>query len=586
MSQNDFDNVRITDINGLVKLYTNGDLSIGLKGSTSTTQHQMLIQATDNTNGALYLTSGVGGITLDSTVGSGSSLSQPGPIFLISKAASSWNVNSGNLSLLTTSSGNILVDSAGNSSFDSVGTTSIASNGSSSWTNTGGDLTLSTVGGTNISLSSTGDVNINGLTGVNIGTNTTNTDVNIGHAGCVNTVNGTSTFNGSVTMNGNLTVEGTFTTINTETIDIGINYININSDINNTILDAGLIINQTPSFTGISPGITSLTTAATNNKFVLSATDTITAANSVVEVLSPLMVGQTRTILSIASSVATLTSAWTPVALTGTSFVVSGSSGSMILTGTGTNFTSELAGACISLTISAVTQLYVVHSVTSTTLLSLNNANLTTGTSSTASIIQPGNVDYISFNGGTQAFFYDASNSEFAFASTASNPGSGNINILAYSNIHANNAIFNSITIEGTNPELYTGSSWSGGVFTPGTLSGGCLTLEGGFGVGNNIICSANAEGSINGPLVDLYQTGTGGVGTFPVLSLTQADNVQPFLTLTAASVASGTGPNTLITKATQTITQAGFLRVVVNDKAASPNLTAASYYIPLLTLT
>jgi hypothetical protein len=584
MSQNDFDNIRITDISGLIKLYINGDLNIGLKGNTATTQHQMLISATNNTSGAVYLTSGSAGIVLDSTVGSGLSQSQNGAITLISKAASSWVTYSSNLSLSTSTSGNILLNSAGGITLDSASTTTIGSNGSSSWTNTGGDLSLSTVGSGNMVLTSVDNVNVDAVSSVSIGTGNT-PNINIGNQFGINTIDGSSTFNGSVVMNGNLSVEGTFTTINTETIDIGTNYVNINSDINNTILDAGLIINQTPSFTGISPGITSLTTVATNNKFALSATDTITVSNSIVEVLSPLMIGQTRSILSIASNIATLTSSWTPVSLTGTSFVVSGTSGNMLLTGTGTNFTQEMAGCCIQLTIASVTQLYVVHTVTSSTVLTLNNANLTIGTSSIGSIIQPGSVDYISFNGGTQAFFYDASNSEFAFASTTSNPGSGNITIAAYSNIHANNAIFNGITIGGINPELYTGSSWSGGTFTPGVLSGGSLTLNGGLGVGNNIICSANGEGAINGPLVDLYQTGVGIAGTYPVVGLTQADSAQPFFTFSAASVISGIGPNTLITKAAQTISQAGFLRVVINDKASSPNLTAASYYIPLLTL-
>lgn len=342
------------------------------------TSHQLQLIA-NNSSGSIFLSSGTGGISLDSTSGSGSSGSQNGPILLVSKAASSWINSQSNLSFETLSSGDINI-----SSVDSV---NITANSNSSWTNTTSKITLKTLTSGDIDLTSAGAFNFNssGNSIITVSSGNLTLDANESLELVSTTVN-IGTEGGVINVLGNLHVSGTTTTVNSTNLNIGENAIILNSSPSGSNIDSSILMKRsgvdittydsfpTSSYTtGSSVGVSGI---ASYNSLKLNSSDTTTAINSWIKITSGLFSDQIGQVVSIDASDATIKTNSSSIQLTGSSFFVS-SSGT-VLTGVGSLFTSELQIGQEILVTNDITETYYVSDISSDTIAILtgNTSNI------------------------------------------------------------------------------------------------------------------------------------------------------------------------------------------------------------------
>ena len=142
------DKIKLTG-NGVLMFNDDDNLSL-----YSNNTNQLTVAAT-NAAGRILVTSGTGGLALDSTYGSSTTGTVLGGINLTSAAASSWVNSSSNLTLETRTSGNIAWSSAGG--------VNVTSNTASIWNQASSSLTLQTTGlaaDSPMNLTSSGIINL------------------------------------------------------------------------------------------------------------------------------------------------------------------------------------------------------------------------------------------------------------------------------------------------------------------------------------------------------------------------------------------------------------------------------------------
>ena len=602
--QNNLNNVYIKNA-----LLFQSNLNLQIK---SIVTDQLLIRA-NYADGGLAFDAGTGGITLDATMGTGSSGSTAGPISLISKAASSWAVSGAALTLsaantietsasgsisktaasgmtLTATAGTLALAATAGATTETSGTT-ITKTGATGMTltATAGALALAATAanttetsGTTIVKNAGTSMSLDAVTTVSIGTSTA-TNVTIGNSSNPVTINGNTT-----TVNGNLVVNGTTTNILSTTLLEADNLLVLNSSTGGNPVgagnDGGLLIdrsaadiqanttNDTPVSSGTSVGVTSGLAAPTS--ITLGANTNYNG--SYVALTSGLLSGQIRKLSAMtgSSGVATLNSAWTPAALTGTSFSVSGT----VLTGVGTAFNTQLtAGSNI-----AINGVNFVVSATPTLATTAAVVSLSNTSASTATLIAPGGgTTYNIYSVALVGVFWQESTKQFVFASTSADPGQGVVTIGEYLNAKMNSLTANSISISGT-----AAANWNGTTLT------GSLVLPGGLGVSKNVIVRTDGA-AVSAPPMSLTQTTTGQ----PVLTMVQNDPVQPVLSITGTSNGTGvafgtTAAATLVSTSggnnTNLILELqGLVQVSITDTNVTANgLPSQAYYVPLYILT
>lgn len=162
-------------------------------------------------SGGINIIGGTGGITIDATMGDGSSGDVAGTVGVVSKGSSSWTNTSGNLSLSTVTSGTLSISSAAAATIASTTTMGITSTGSSSWTNTSGNLSISTATSGTLTLNSAAAMSIaSSATSLSIG----QSGVNAAFSGGIE-VDEASTFSSTLGVTGTLTA-GSFSLSGTD----------------------------------------------------------------------------------------------------------------------------------------------------------------------------------------------------------------------------------------------------------------------------------------------------------------------------------------------------------------------------------
>jgi hypothetical protein len=596
-------------IKNTLKFLGNGtDLNLQIKSGTT---DQLVIRA-NYADGALAFDAGTGGIVLDATMGTGATGSTAGPISLISKAASSWAVSNAALTLsaantietsasgsiaktaasgmtLTATAGTLALAATAGATTETSGTTITKTGGTGmSLTSTAGTLALAATAGattetsgTTITKTAGTSMSLDAATSASFGGSTA-TSVIIGNSSNPVNINGNTT-----TINGNLVVNGTTTSILSTTLLEADNLLVLNSSTGGVPVgagnDGGLLIdrsaadiqanttNDTPVSSGTTVGVT--TGLANTTSITLGANTNYNG--SYVALTSGLLTGQIRKLSAMtgSSGVATINSAWTPAALTGSTWAVSGTG----LTAVGSSFTTQLSAGS-NIAINGVN--FVIVSVTNNTtavVVSLSNTS-----AATATLITPGGgTTYNIYSVALVGVFWQESTKQFVFASTTADPGQGVVTIGEYLNVKMNSITTNSITISGT-----AAANWNGTTLT------GSVVLPGGLGVSKNVIVRTDGA-AVAQPPMSLTQTTTGQ----PVLTMIQNDPVQPVLSITGTSngtnslfgttsaatlVSTSNGNNTNLILELQ-----GLVQVSVTDTNVTTNgLASQSYYVPLYILT
>ena len=584
------------------------DLSLQIKAGTT---NQLVVQA-NHTDGALAFCSGDGGITLDASVGTGTLGSattfgpQIGAITLKSQADSSWAVQGANLALSatgtteSTTTGDITKSSG-------AGMTLTAGAGIFTIESPGNDLDLTT--GANLNATATTDMILGttyGLFSVSAHTTmdldslgdasfgaTNATGVTIGNGNAPTTINGNTT-----TISGNLVVNGSTTTINSTTMIETDNLLVLNSNSSGIPAGSGndggflvdrsaadMLAHDTPVVAaGVTTGVTTGTASGTT---VNLAAGTDNYNGSYIKIASGLFANQARQISGMdGTTPAATVTAWTPVALVGTNFAVSGSGTALTITG----FGSEQLSVGSNIEISGNN--YIVTSVTGAGVYVLNGGT-DVPTAGAANLIAPGaGVTYNIYDQTFVGMFWQESSQKFVYAATKSDLGQGPVAVDRYLNVKMNNLEANTISSSSFSVSGTDAAVWSGSALTA------ALLLTGGLGVEKNVVVRTDATSVAQFPM-SLAQTNasTGlnavsGVGA--VLALTQADPTQAVLSVTGASAGDSVNTDgTLINTAAgenaslTTILQ-GFMRVNVHDTGSSNPLNGGapiSYYSPLYSI-
>lgn len=507
--------------------------------------------------GSLSLSSGLGGISLDATVGTTGTGSQNGPISLISKGASSWTNNSSTLEIKST-----------------------GVNGKLNLSTEIDDLTLSAGG--DMAIDSIGLLNIgtNGASGIMLGSATNHT-----------------------TVAGNLLVNGTVKTVSRTNVDIGENLLTLNSASGGsaTGIDSGLLIQPAPAditATGVPLGGPFVSTAsgAAANQLGLQLEDSVTVVNTIVGISSGLFNGQALRVKSVASDVATFDDNWTPMSLSGTINNVAFSFTTSLVTILGSDFVSgELKEGCVISVVFDNGQPPVIFTVsgvlTQESSMSLTfpvtTTQATNVSSETAvlSVLNPGfGASYSSYANYFNGMFWHAADQKFYFASTMSDPGYGSVTPAGLLDIAAKNAQFTLLSFTGTSKAEYIDNA----------ITGASISMTGGFGTVSNILAHTNGSSDgINAPVVDLTQSATDPADS--VVALTQNYTEGAFMTFNGSSntvsnlgtveyniVSTQGGVNTNITNANAQ----AFIKVRINDSGTGAgSLTDGLYYIPIYSL-
>ena len=635
--------------------------------------HQLKIIA-NNDAGSLLLSGGTGGITLDSTKGSGNSGSQLGALSLISKSSSSWLNSSSNLSLQTLNSGNI--------NLTSINAINIVSNTESSWTSNNSNLLLQTLISGNVNITSIDAFNFSAVKDSSISVSAgelilnSNIDIEI----LAPTVNIGSS-NGIVNILGNLHVVGSSTILSSTNLNVGTNSIIVNALPSGSNVDSSILVKRSGSdiTTYDSAPIASYTTGASSgntgigshNTLTLNSSDTFSGVNSWIKLTSGPLINQIAQILTKTDNIVTINTLSSPISLTGSAFnvtsdgtvltgtetlfttqlmvgqtitisnsiaqtyiisniisdtsvtlsnnsniisgvsaqliidgwdpsilltsgtyIVSGTSGYMIITGSN-SFTSNLtAGASIQVTIGGSLEIYYVTGITSGTIATLSNHNLTIGTSTTTAVIcSPGStIGYSVYNDIYAGIVFKATTKQFVFESTL-NTSNTIITPISLLDIKAAIGTFNSIVIANTGISTSTGA-WSSGNYSVGTLSGSMLSLSGGLSSTSNMIIESS---TINSSLVDVRQCNS---NANPVISLLQSHSSAPILSISSKSTPIGSGLFSTYNDITKTLVSSigngninaaeimGYFMINVTDNSNGTNPIASGiYHVPFYSL-
>ena len=341
-SQNVFNNVALPT-NGKLLMGTTKDCGV-FSPSSGLLKMQSL-----NATGSAQIYAGSGGITIDSTVGDTSGVVN-GAVNIYSGAHSAWSATASNISIGTTGTGDLIF-------------------------NTG----------------SAGDISI----GQNTGTLT------IGNSSSTTTVSGTASLTGNVSVGGNfltsgnmrvagdLTVDGTMYIADQSQINVEDKFLLLNTSYGNNNPNAGTLIQQSgadvvANNTFVDTGTTqnyggTLYTSTVANTIVpaISSSTYVTEGNWIKMTSGPFL-NQFGQIVSVAANGTATIATSNNSALSGTTFEISGSAGSMLLVGTGSLFTSELLpGSRVRFSSpTGSNEYYVVNTVTSNTEATLTDSNL------------------------------------------------------------------------------------------------------------------------------------------------------------------------------------------------------------------
>lgn len=558
-------------------------------------ENQLTLKSTTDL-GKLAFTAGTGGIVIDSSAGSGTSGTVNGPISLISKADSNWQVTSANLNLETAGSGNVLITAAesmnltgsANSTYqvnsanlnlktDTTGNVAItaadaltlsSSNGAINLNATGAanvvanenDLSLSTVTSGNVIITSAGSISetagtshtMDAATIVSIGT-TAATDVFIGRDGQ------------NTTINGNLIVSGTTTTVSGNSTIFTDNLIVLNSGPSGEPLgatyDGGLLVDRSAAdvTSDVPSHATGTSTGSTTTTVKLE--DSTDYTNHYIKLTDGLMNGQFKLITSMTGDEATV-SEWQSTPLTGSNFTV-GSSGTTLV-GIETQFETELR---VGATISINDQNYVVLSIADDVNATLDGVNSTDGNAPSSAMLSPGNVTYSIYKRSLVGMFYQEATDKFVFASTLSDPGQATVTIGDFLDVK-----MNAITTTET-----ANAAWSGSSFTSGAM-----LMDGGLGTTKNIMIQGDGS-SVGDSLMTIAQTNANGAQ--PTLYMSQADNTQGIISIKSASADGGKIQSLVKSTVSAEADLSGFVKVYIDDTNSTNGITSGYYFIPIYAL-
>ena len=314
-----------------------------------------------NNTGGLFLASGTDGINLDSSMGSAGTLSQAGPINLISNAASGWTNNNTALTIATVGS-NI------------ASVLNLQSQGPMYLANTGGGTINLEAPGNNISIGSvnTGAVMIGNNSVPVILTGTVSTVGPLAVGGALSTT-------GNMSVGGNLTVTGTVFSNNSTITHTEAPFIALNTTPGNASADSGVYSQLSGSAIIANNGLTAsettstTSTTPTQNKITLQSSSSA-IVGSWVQLTAGALNAQYGQVTALVGSVATVETA-NSVPITGTTFTITMVGSVLTLTGTGSGSSTPTFNQQMTTGVKLLVgnEVYIVISVLTSNTASVSN---------------------------------------------------------------------------------------------------------------------------------------------------------------------------------------------------------------------
>ena len=372
-------------------------------------------------------------------------------------------------------------------------------------------------------------------------------DITLGSSSVSVEVPGDLNITGDLDASGNLTVTGNLVTLNATNIAFKDNLIQLNGGAGGAGYDAGLLVErhssdvQADTLAARTISLDSQESLAAGNtevKLGTEASSSDDAYNSAMVTIhhGPLS-GQSREITDYegSSRIATLDSAWTASAITGT---VSSSS-STTITGTGTYFLGELQpGDRILLDSGGSAQVRIVDTITDDSTLDVTSAVTGTLTNVSVDVTAPGGDASTTIPASLASsffagLFWDESADQMVVASTRSDPGAGAVVIESYLPFQAKLAAYHEIP----HPIVPASITDTGQVFT--RKFGGTTELYYMDDFGSETQITTNGAINLNVDLQVAYDNG----GVLSVHPTTPVDLINA-QTDTAALRVNATGTN------------------------------------------